>query len=106
MILVIHPYSDPDPAVRSERVARAALYVDRLRAEGRKALATCVCTHGMEGVPTSWEAWWRLNRALVEAADEVHVLRLPGWHESGGVVSEIAHARAIGRTVVEVTPDA
>ena len=85
-------------------MARAALYVDGLKAAGKRAIATCVCTHEMEGVPVTWEAWWRLNRALVEAADEVHVLRLPGWHESGGVVSEIAHAREIGRTVVEVTP--
>lgn len=108
MIYLACPYSHPDPAVREARfqaACRAA--ADRLIA-GEVAFTPVVYGHPLVamdtlGVPGDWSFWSRLDRAMIERCDAVHVLALPGWDTSVGVRQEVLLARSLGKPVTFVT---
>lgn len=56
----------------------------------------------MENVEATWEVWGAHCRRMIEACDEVWVLKYPGWQESVGVQAEIEHALALGKRIAYV----
>jgi Domain of unknown function (DUF1937) len=101
MIYLASPYSHPDPQVREDRfdaACRAA--VDLVRA-GQSVFSPIVHGHPLVsfGLPTDWSFWQPYDCEHLQHCDEVVVLRLDGWQNSGGVQAEIALALALGMRV-------
>ena len=106
MIYLACPFSHPDPAVREARFQAACRAAADLLLAGEVAFAPVVYGHPLValGVPGDWPFWSRLDRAMIERCDEVHVLALPGWDTSVGVRQEVLFARSFGKPVKFVMP--
>jgi hypothetical protein len=59
----------------------------------------------MPNKETTWEAWGKHCRDLIERSDEVWVLQYDGWDTSVGVRGEIEHAELHGKPVAFVGVD-
>ena len=106
MIYLACPYSHPDPAVREARFQAACRAATDLLLAGEVAFTPGVYGHPLVamGVPGDWSFWSRLDHAMIERSDAVHVLALPGWDTSVGVRQEVLFARSLGKPVTFVTP--
>ena len=47
-------------------------------------------------LPVTWEFWAHFDRSMIQRADALEVLMLPGWCRSVGVNAEIDFARGLG----------
>lgn len=54
------------------------------------------------GTPGDWTRWLELGQRIQRHYDEVVVLRLPGWRQSGGGRAEIRMAADLGKPVRRV----
>jgi nucleoside 2-deoxyribosyltransferase len=108
MIYLASPYSHTDPAVRADRYRAACRATAALLKAGRVVFSPIVHSHPLVefGLPTAWSFWERIDRAHLERCDEVVVLTLDGWHASVGVSAEVAIARALGKPVRYLGPEA
>ena len=108
MIYLASPYSHPDPAVREDRFRAACLAAAALLRQGHAVFSPiahshCVATVG--DLDPSWALWRAGDLRLLEACDELVVLRLDGWDRSVGVTEEVAYARSRGTPVAYLDPD-
>lgn len=101
MVYLASPYSDPDPAVREQRFEWNCRAAAGLIRQGRIVYAPIVHGHPLTryGLPGDWNFWKAADIGFLMAADELVVLRLPGWDESRGVGEEIALAEYAGKPV-------
>jgi len=55
--------------------------------------------HGMENMPKDWSFWEEYDTEMIKWADELHVVKMPGWDNSVGVQAEIKIARKLKKPV-------
>lgn len=95
MIYVASPYSHPDPAVREGRYLFALRYTAGLLSSGRLCFSPIAYGHQFHrrfSLGMDFHTWKPLNDFMLSQATEVHVLALPGWELSAGIMHEIAFA--------------
>lgn len=96
MIYLASPYSHIKPSVvetRFETVCRAA---GRLMMDGHIIFSPIAHTHPIAKLgklPSHWEFWRMYDEVMLDACDELWVLKMPGWDESRGVAGEIAYIK-------------
>lgn len=85
--------------VRQQRYEAACRLAARLMEQGYVVYSPIAHSHGLAvfgGLRGDWEFWERCDRAMLEHASLVVVLRLDGWAESSGVMAEIGIAWEMG----------
>ena len=95
MIYIASPYSDDDPAIRQHRFEQARDCVLFHTKKGTLALSPIMYFHQLavdNDLALDADSWWLLNRQLMDACDELHVLKMDGWQDSLGVQKEIEYA--------------
>ena len=107
MIYLASPYSHADAAVREQCFRAACRATALLIREGNAVFAPIVHGHPLvdHGLPTGWSFWERFDREHIRRCDEVAVLMIDGWQESGGVREEIRIARELGLPVRYLAPE-
>ncbi|WP_341232391.1 DUF1937 family protein [uncultured Methylophaga sp.] len=99
MIYIASPYSHKDPAVMQHRYEKVKEYTAYLMRIGAAAYSPIVHGHDIarsHELPTDWEFWKAHCLAMLRKADQMQVLKLPGWQESKGVQAEIEFCRLCG----------
>lgn len=106
MIYLASPYSHPDAAVREARYREACRAAASLIRAGVVVFAPIVQSHPLveHGLPTTWEAWEAIDRAILLRCDGLTVLMLDGWRESVGVRAEVAMAMGLRLPVGYMEP--
>jgi Domain of unknown function (DUF1937) len=101
MIYLASPYSHPDPLVREARFDAACRATAALIGAGQVVFSPIVHGHPLVrfGMPTDWSFWQRFDVEYLRRCDEVVVLQIEGWRESGGGRAEIEVARGLGKRV-------
>ena len=92
MIYLASPYSHPDPAVMQRRFEDVRAVTAALLRRGEIVYSPIVHGHAIataHELPTDHDFWLRHCFAMLERADNLHVLMLDGWKESKGVQAEI-----------------
>ena len=95
MIYIASPYSHPVPAVRTGRYLCAARYAANLMNAKRLCFSPIVYGYQFERMFSfgmDFHTWKPLNDFMLSQATEVHVLALPGWDLSAGIMHELAFA--------------
>lgn len=109
LIYLASPYTHADPAVMQSRFEAACRAAAVLMRAGRAVFSPIahsvpIARHGR--LPATDLAFWMaVDRPLLEACDEMVVLRLPGWEQSLGVAEELRMAKARGMLVIFMDPD-
>jgi hypothetical protein len=103
------PYDSPDESVRGGRFLLVCAEAARLTGRGRLIFSPIAHTHpiahaGALPLPMGWDFWEAFARRMLQACDELIVLRLPGWRESQGVRAEIALAKDLGKRISHLYP--
>lgn len=60
----------------------------------------------MPNVDATWEVWGAHCRRMIEACDEVWVLKYDGWRESTGITAEVEHAKQFNKPRMYLEPGA
>lgn len=94
--------------MREERFRAACRATAAMLRAGEVVFSPVVHSHPLVEfeLPTAWSFWERIDRAHLERCDEVAVLMLDGWEASVGVRAEVGIARALGKPVRFLDPDA
>lgn len=99
MIYLATPYTDPDPAEMEGRFDCACRIAGRLMASGLLIFSPVAHTHPIAvrcNLPRGFDFWERYDRAMLEAASKLVVVKLPGWDRSKGIAVEIKIAEQLG----------
>src|SRR5262245_65412633 len=101
MIYFASPYSHPDPAVREQRFQAACAATARLLLDGNRVYSPVVHVHPLVryGLSADWSFWERFDQPHLEVCDEIVVLTLDGWRESGGLQAALWHDSVSGEGV-------
>lgn len=87
----------------------AARLTAKLLNERHLVYSPIVHTHPIAMVggidPFNHDIWLPFDEAMMEAADELYVAKLPGWEESYGVAHEIKRFKEMGKPVTFIDPD-
>lgn len=94
MIYLASPYTHHDVFIRRNRYAAALAYTAARLLRGESIFSPIVYGHQFVefGMGTDAHSWKNFNHKMIQQADEVRVLMLPGWDESYGVAEEIKYA--------------
>lgn len=95
MIYIASPYTHPKAEVREERYQSALRYTLALMSDGLACFSPIVYGHQFavnHGLPGDFAFWQTINRRILAASTELHVLQLWGWQDSRGVYDELALA--------------
>jgi hypothetical protein len=99
-IYLATPYSATDHDVETARADAVTRTANRLMRRRRNVISPITHGHALAalgGLPMDFAFWEEHCLSLLERwADELWVLRLPGWRESRGVTAEIATAKKCG----------
>jgi hypothetical protein len=98
LIYLASPYASPSAAVREARLEAVRHVCGKLVNEGRIVLSPMVYLGELaldKGVHPP-QGWYAFDLQLLARSDELHVLQLPGWEDSKGVLVEIAGAQTKG----------
>lgn len=93
MIYLASPYSSSEPGLAAHRFHMTEYYVAKYMQQNFAIFSPIVHCHALAenyNLPTDAQYWWGYNKAFLEKADELWVLRLLGWEESKGVRVETA----------------
>lgn len=91
MIYLASPYSSPDPGIMSERYTKTMIVTAGMLGERQWVFSPIVHCHEMArrlSMPADFEFWREYNYHMLELADEMLILTLPGWEASKGVWAE------------------
>ncbi len=106
-VYLASPYTHPDPAVRTRRARAVSRAAACLMRRGEIVYSPVSMGHAIAEaapeLPHDFEWWQHQCMPYLEWADELIVLRLPGWAESRGVKEEIAEARKRGIPITYMT---
>ena len=109
LVYLASPYSHSSSAVRRARAEQADLAAVHLIRQGYAVFSPL--SHGQRLVesgpgtlPLDAEAWRAVNERVLESADALFILALPGWERSAGVAAELALARRRGIPVTLMIP--
>lgn len=107
-IYLASPYSDPDPAIVQRRYhlvlsATASLLRDCIWTYS--PIVHCHELARLHSLPTDFAFWRDYNKAMLQKANAIALLDIPGWENSKGVKDElqIAELLAIPFRVVKIT---
>jgi hypothetical protein len=90
-IYLASPYTDHDPLIVQQRFELAEEAVAEMLRIHMPVYSPIVHCHELAkkfNLPKDFEFWKEYNLSMLEAARELHILRLPGWKESRGVRAE------------------
>lgn len=59
----------------------------------------CHVMANMYHLPKDYKFWQHMDRGMIDASDEVWVLKMDGWERSEGITDEIAYAESLGKPV-------
>lgn len=107
MIYLACPYSHPDPFVRKWRYLQATRQLTELLLRGQWAYSPIVHCHELAktaGLPRDAAFWSAYNLYMLQKADFLMILTLPGWQESAGVREEIEFAAKHHKAQLYVEP--
>jgi hypothetical protein len=107
MIYLASPYSDPLPQIRQWRFLKVQQFVWVHLQMGRTIISPIVYGHQFAeiyGAAYAAGAWADFNFGLLSRCDELWILRLPGWEQSGGIALEIEWAKLAGLPITEKEP--
>jgi nucleoside 2-deoxyribosyltransferase len=101
VIYLASPYTDPDPAVRTQRFNATCAVAALLMRDGHMVFSPVVHGHPLtrHGLPGDWSYWKPHARWHLARCDEIVVLMLEGWEESVGLCAEVEMATALGKPV-------
>lgn len=107
MIYIACPYWHKDPAERALRAELASAYAAILLSEGKHFFSplshgAAINTHLTAHHPGDW---LRLDLKILRSCESVHVITVPGWKESKGVLLEIGAALSKRLPIHTVSPD-
>ena len=92
------PYTDDSELVRQVRFEAATRKAAELIRGGLVVFSPLTHSRPMEryGLPTDWEFWEPVCRAMLSRCTSMGVLRMPGWDKSLGVGLEMGLAGELG----------
>ena len=99
IVYLAAPYTDPDYAVRGDRVELASIAAAELMKEGVCVYSPLSHGHTVSqhlATPGSHEFWMRQCLPILSKCAKLYVLPLAGWQKSRGVQEEILHANSLG----------
>lgn len=104
------PYSHHSSDVRLMRFDMACRAAAKLMREGKTVFSPISHSHPVaaylpEELLLSWPFWKAQDFPLLDLADELVVLTLPGWEESRGVKAEIERAKYWNIPILYMEPD-
>jgi hypothetical protein len=112
LIYLASPYSHKDKLIIDIRVRDAQKATAGLIEQGHLIYSPIVHSHPIAHLVTfqavhddstdftnTGSTWLDYDKAMVDKADEVWVLRLNGWGESRGIKAEVDHAHAQDKPV-------
>lgn len=105
MIFVSAPYSHDDKDVVENRVKEVANYCAAQIIEGQTAISPLLFGRTITKYSkfgSDYKTWQKFCEELLYKCDEMHVLTLPGWNQSAGVIDEIRMATTCSIKVVYV----
>lgn len=97
-VYLASPYSHPFKSVREARVAAVQQKAVQLMEEGYNVFCPIAHTYPLEGLVKvdKHDFWMKQDIAILQYAQKLFVLCLPGWLSSSGVTEEIKYARDHG----------
>lgn len=114
MIYIAAPYTSRKTGALSAfleeewRARAAARYAAILFARWEVVYSPTAMGHAMRlahpGMPRTWDSFRKQSLEMVERADELQILMLPGWSSSVGVHEETIRANEVGIPIVPVVP--
>jgi hypothetical protein len=99
LIYVACPYSDSDIQVVKTRIDSVTKYLAVLAARRQIAFSPLLMHYCLDSgveLPKDYEFWCNHSLTLLGKSDIMHVLTLPGWDLSIGVLDEIEFAEKNG----------
>jgi len=107
MIYLSSPYTAATIAEMHERAEAAAMAAGFIISRrGLNVFSPVVHGHAIEqsfgAIP--YDDWMRLSISMLDKADYVYVLTLPGWIKSAGVRREVGHAMRTQKPVWLIEP--
>lgn len=102
LIYLASPYSDEEPFVMNARWKSVRKYASNLIELGYLVFSPVVYQLHY-GLPKDFSFWKSMDFKMIEAADEVWILKLKGWNKSVGVVAEMNYAVKLGKPIRFVT---
>ena len=108
LIYLASPYGhDKPPELRQQRYEQAQKAEARMMNDGMMVYSPIVHRHpgAVLGLyPTGWEYWQHFDELILSRCDDLCVLRIEGWEESGGVKAEIEIAMRLGLRIYAYDP--
>jgi len=102
MIYLASPYTAANPLIMETRYLEACAAVAYATDERTTVYSPIVHYHQVAKfgeLPTDFQFWQRHNRHMLNLAEALWVLILPGWEHSVGVQAEIDYAAEIYRPI-------
>lgn len=90
------PYSHPEPSIEAMRALMAGDAAAWLSNQGYHPFSPIAHWHRpakRNKLPSNANHWISYNQAWLEKADELIVLKMPGWKDSIGIAYEIKWAK-------------
>lgn len=106
-VYLASPYTHPDAGVKEQRYMAAVKAAAKLMRGGRCVFAPIPHSHEIDKTfttPMPLEFWKKQDIAILQHAEELAVLMLPGWEESAGVQWEIGLAKSLNIPVTYMEP--
>lgn len=110
-IYLASPYSDPDPKVVEDRVRRVSRITAQLIQQGHLVFSPIVYSHPLKDLIDfdpfnfGWVSQWMdFDTAMLADADELWILKIPGWESSRGCDLEMTYALDHGIPIHFVDP--
>lgn len=106
MIYLAAPYNHKDPEIVEGRMRLVNKQLAYLNMKGEMAFSPLMLHYCLKEneLPSSYLFWRDYCRAFIKMCKEVHVLTLPGWDFSEGVLDEINFAIELGIPVIYIEP--
>lgn len=99
LIYLASPYTHPSHEVMAQRYILTLGLTTRLLLDGLPVFSPIVYGHQMaSSLGHSFEAWQHINDAMIHAASDFAIFRLPGWEQSRGIAHEVDLWRRIKRS--------
>jgi len=101
------PYTHRDSDIRRLRLDQTRLcfvWLLKQKIWVYSPILHCRETSILHSLPTEWDFWWPLNRAMLEAADKLMIFTLEGWEDSEGIKKEVDFCHNNGKPITYVHP--
>lgn len=108
MIYLASPYSSPERYIMDWRFQQVAAATAHFLQQNVVVYSPIVHNHYLAvnyDLPRDWTFWRDLDLHMLDLAEEMWVLALPGHTVSHGVLMEIEHARNTGKPVKFIQPE-